>query len=125
MLAPREHAISWHPCGLDPMPTGRELAMAGVIPAGYTGRVPEWLESLLAEFQRHGFSSKASAQAGKTIDVLRNGTPCGYINETVLQTKGVVGYHFGHDWGTSSDSCPPGRVDDLVPSFCSRYRCRP
>lgn len=97
--------------------------MAHVIPDGYTGEVPERLESFLAVLYRHGFSFSAStAQAGKTINVLQNGKRCGYINESVFQRGGVIGYHFA-PWRSPTNSCPPELVGDLVPRFCSRYQC--
>ncbi|MCY4756248.1 HNH endonuclease [Pelomonas aquatica] len=101
--------------------------MAVVLVQGYVGReLPSRAGSLLAILARHGFAAEASERfSGLTVNLIRGGERCGYINQTVIGRGGVVGYRFS-DWrGKASNGCPSEFVDSLVPAFCSRYGCAP
>ncbi len=77
----------------------------------------------MAILEHYGFIAEATAKrAGKTINVLRDGDRCGYINHNVLRLKGALGYHFAR-WGYTNNACPPELADRLVPEFCERYHC--
>ena len=99
--------------------------MLSPVPEGYAGApLPALLTSLLAILDRHGFTRKVSTRfAGKTINVMHDGVRCGYINNSVLQRDGVIGYHFA-PWGRATNDCPPKIADVLVPLFCERYGCQ-
>lgn len=94
-------------------------------PHGYSGaELSSPVAGLLEILVRYGFTTAASDRfAGKTINLLRDGARCGYINSTVLGKGAVLGYHF--TWsGTPNNACAPEIADRLVPIFCEKYGCQ-
>lgn len=93
-------------------------------PPGYSGPpLPTSVLSLMAILARHGIGAEASTRfAGKTINLVQNGRRCGYINGSVLERGGVLGYRFAWS-GRSNNACPPELAEALVPEFCARYKC--
>jgi hypothetical protein len=101
------------------------FSMQTEAPLGYAGSpLPASLLSLLPILARHGFALKVSGSASKTIRVVRNDAACGYMNGSVLERDGVLGYHFAPH-GEKKDSCPPELVERVIPFFCERYHCQP
>jgi len=98
--------------------------MPTAAPHGYAGSpLPTSVASMLAILERYGIRAEASTQfAGKTINLVQDGTRCGYINESVLERSGVLGYRFAWS-GHPNNACPPELADTLVPTFCDRYKC--
>lgn len=80
------------------------------------------LRNLLIQLASHGFAFRRSKQAGKTINVVRDEQRFGYINGSVIQKGGVLGYHFA-PLGNPTNSCPPQLIPKLIPFFCQRYSC--
>ena len=99
------------------------MPTATVIP-GYTGRpFPRSVTSLVDILKGHGFTAVATTQyAGKTVNLMRDGGRCGYINPTVLGYGAVIGYNFGA-WDHPYNACPPALVAQLLDAFCQRYQC--
>lgn len=86
-------------------------------PLGVTVRA--FVEYLMSR----GFDVQATGQyAGKTLRVLRDGKWLGYINGSVLERNGVLGFRFT-SWDHDNNACPPGLSADLERSFASRYEC--
>src|SRR5687767_7227766 len=100
------------------------MDMPPVAPDGYTGpSLPPSVLSMLTILERYGIRGEASTRfAGKTINLVQNGSRCGYINGSVLERNGVLGYHFAWS-GRPNNACPPDIADELVPKFCDRYKC--
>ncbi len=93
------------------------------VPANYAGApLSEALRSLLPILYRNSFYLVVTGHAGKTIRIERNGQNCGYINSTVIQRRGILGYHFAKH-GSATDACPEELRSNLVPYFCERYGC--
>jgi hypothetical protein len=95
-------------------------------PPGYAGpSLPTSVVSMLTILERYGIAAEASTQfAGKTINLVQDGNRCGYINGSVLERSGVLGYRFAWS-GRANNACPPDLADTLVPVFCGRYKCEP
>lgn len=100
--------------------------MPSTEPPGYAGpSLPTSVVSMLTILERHGIGADASTQfAGKTINLVQDGNRCGYINGSVLERSGVLGYRFAWS-GRPNNACPPELTETLVPVFCDRYRCEP
>jgi hypothetical protein len=87
--------------------------------------LPTSVVSFLAILERHGISAEATTQfAGRTINLVHDGIRCGYINASVLERSGVLGYRFAWS-GRPNNACPPELTDTLVRVFCDRYKCEP
>lgn len=90
----------------------------------YAGpRLPPIVVSFLAILDRYAIKVGVSSRhASKTINLLYEGTRCGYIDGTVLRHGGVLGYSFF--WtGRNNNACPPEIADRLAIVFCERYKC--
>ena len=85
-------------------------------------KVSDQILSLAAILARHGFRLEVTGPASKTIRVKHGNDNFGYINSTVIQRKGVLGYHFARH-GHASDSCPEMLEPNLTEFFCDRYGC--
>jgi hypothetical protein len=100
--------------------------MSKATPVGYDGiDLPESVLTLIQILGRYGFAVAATTRfAGKTINLMHNGSRCGYINSTVLAKGAILGYHF--TWsGRPNNACPPEIADRLLEEFSKRYRCDP
>lgn len=95
------------------------------VPSDYNG--PPFTEALLSFLpilERHSFSLVASGPSKKTIRIFRGGENRGYINSTVIQRHGVMGYHFSRH-GRNADACPEHLAEDLIRYFSECYNCEP
>ncbi len=97
--------------------------MTSLFAGAYSGRdfSPE-VQSLLELLKERGFGLKVTGYANKTVRIYYENRNCGYINETVLQRKGVLGYHF-QPHGQSTDACPRQLDGKLFEFMTSRYEC--
>jgi hypothetical protein len=97
--------------------------MSTIIPSNYAGPpLSDGAISLLTILQRYSLAPNVRDDANKTIRVFHHGENRGYINSTVLQRRGVLGYHFAK-LGSPTDACPPHLADRLEDFFCDRYSC--
>jgi hypothetical protein len=87
--------------------------------------LPARLHDLLDILARRGVTAEASTKyAGKTINLFQGGVPCGYINGSVIERGGVLGYRF--TWsGRANDACPPEQAGEVAQIFRDRYQCGP
>ncbi|MBU0662953.1 MAG: hypothetical protein KJ990_00255 [Proteobacteria bacterium] len=95
-----------------------------MIPGGYKGSdLPAPVLFMLEKLKNYKIEAKVTTSAGKTLNLIFNGTRCGYINSDVLRRNGVLGYHF-RTWGNSpNDACPPNLANNLIQTFCDRHKC--
>lgn len=99
--------------------------MKHTVPPDYAG--PPFTEALLSFLpilEHHSFTLHASGVAKKTVRIYKGGENFGYINGTVIQAQGVLGYHFAKH-GRAADSCPKSLEHNLVSYFCEKYDCPP
>lgn len=80
------------------------------------------MRSLFPVLERHAFSLEVTGASRKTLRIFRSGENRGYINSTVMQRGGVIGYHFAK-LGRAADACPLELEEGLVDFFCKRYAC--
>jgi hypothetical protein len=91
----------------------------------YAGQeIPSEVFSLLDLLGEHGFTSQVTGGASKTVRIYRGEANVGYINSTVLQRGGVLGYHFALH-GRAADACPLQLVPDLANYMSVRYKVSP
>jgi len=100
--------------------------MSEYLPIGYAGpALTPALSSFLTILVGHGFNAEASTRyAGKTINILHHGNGCGYINRSVPERGGVLGYRFTA-WGRANNACPPEIADRVAEVLCEKYGCQP
>jgi hypothetical protein len=93
--------------------------------ANYAGPpLPPRIQFFLSLLERHSLTIAITGPSKKTIRVFDGNRNLGYVNGTVIQRDGLLGYHFlgpSH----SSDSCPRHLEPTLVADFCARYGCNP
>ena len=99
--------------------------MTADVPLEYQGHdLPDRFETLRHALAKHAFILTATGNAKKTLRVPHGDQNRGYINSTVIQRQGVLGYRFtGGE--RDSDSCPQERIERLEGEFCERYACSP
>jgi hypothetical protein len=89
--------------------------------SSYAGReLSPQVVSLLDLLQRHGFRAVVTGGANKTVRIHRAQRNVGYVNSTVLQRHGVLGYHFATH-GRAADACPEDLVSNVIESFVTQY----
>ena len=90
--------------------------------ASYAGReLAPQVTSLIDILRRHGFGVLICGGSNKTIRIHHGERRVGYVNATVLQRHGVLGYHFALH-GRAADACPKDLVEKIVEIFVARYR---
>lgn len=89
--------------------------------SSYAGRdLPSQVVSLLDLLQRHGFRAVVTGGANKTVRIHHAQRNVGYVNSTVLQRHGVLGFHFATH-GRATDACPEELVENIVQTFVTQY----
>jgi len=92
---------------------------------GYKGPpLPEQVIAFLDFISNHGFQPKVTGNANKTIRILHRDVDHGYVNASVIQRDGVLGYKFAFgDLYSGPDACPELPQSEIVKRFCRRYKC--
>ncbi|MBQ1762419.1 MAG: HNH endonuclease [Aquincola sp.] len=85
-------------------------------------RLSDKQKTFLTEIAHHGCRPRVSGHASKTLRIMHQDRDLGYLNDTVTDKGGVVGYRFEESF-PPTDSCPTHLLETFPADFCRRLGC--
>lgn len=84
--------------------------------------IPSRLNIFLDGIANMGLETVVTGKSRKTLRIKNGSTNFGYINSTIIQREGIMGYNF-FGVGQDADHCPESLVEVAIPYFCGRFNC--